>query len=255
MNFPVLAGAEPFRFDAGQVGALLLHGFSGCPASMRPMGRWLAERGVSSVGPRMPGHGTDWRDLEATSWKDWEREAEAALVDLRSRCRSVIAVGLSVGGAMALHLAAGHREALVGVAAVNPMVRRADLRLAPLARVFTRTVKGVGNDIKKPGQDEFVYDRIPLRAAHQLGRFLRTVQRELPAVALPLIVFSSPEDHTVKPADARYAYERVGSATKELVLLPNSYHVATLDYDAETIFERTLRFAAALPSGAPSPAG
>src|SRR6266568_348988 len=93
VNARVLPGAEAFRFDAGPIGALLQHGFSGCPASMRPFGQWLAEHGVSSIGPRLPGHGTTWQDLETTRWQDWERESEAAVADLASRCTTVIAVG------------------------------------------------------------------------------------------------------------------------------------------------------------------
>jgi carboxylesterase len=216
------------------------------------MGRWLAEHGVSSVGPRLPGHGTSWEDLEGTTWTDWERESEAALLDLAERCTAVIAVGLSMGGAMVLHLAAKHPDKLKGVVAVNPDVRRPELALAPLLRLFTRTTKGVGNDIKKPGQDEIVYDRVPLKAAMQLGKFYRTVQGELPSMRLPLLVFSSPEDHVARPSNSRYVIQHVGSAQKELISLSNSYHVATLDYDAPMIFERTLRFAGTVAQSAPT---
>jgi carboxylesterase len=245
MSVRVLPGAEAFRFDGGPIGMLLQHGFSGCPASMRPFGQWLSERGFSVVGPRLPGHGTSWEELERTAWGDWEREAEDALLDLAGRCSDVVAAGLSMGGAMVLHLGAKHPDNLRGIVCVNPDIRRPELALAPVARLFTRTAKGVGNDIKKPGQDEIVYDRVPLKAAAQLGRFYRAVQKELPSMRLPLLVFSSDVDHIVKPANSRYVMAKAGSAEKELVPLRNSYHVATLDYDAETIFERTLEFAKA----------
>ncbi|MGH2556493.1 MAG: alpha/beta hydrolase [Actinomycetota bacterium] len=253
MQSRIIPGAEAFRFDAGPIGALLQHGFTGSPASMHPMGRWLADHGISVLGPRLPGHGTTWEDLERTTWQDWERESEAALLELSSRCTTVIAAGLSMGGAMVLHLAAKHPERLKGVVVVNPDVRRPELALTPLLRLFTRSTKGVGNDIKKPGQDEIVYERVPLKAANQLGRFYRRVQRELPSVRQPLLVFSSPEDHVAKPANSRYVLEHAGSDQKELVTLTNSYHVATLDYDAELIFERTLRFASATANQASSP--
>jgi carboxylesterase len=242
-------GAEPFRFDRGPVGVLLQHGFTGAPASMRPFGTWLAERGISVVGPRLPGHGTSWEDLEGTRWQDWEREAEAALTDLRSRCQTVIAVGLSMGGALVLHLGVKHADQLDGIVTINPDIRRPELVLVPAVRLFMRTSKGVGNDIKKPGQDELVYERVPLRAANQLGKLYRTVARELPSMRLPLLVFSSNEDHVAKPSNSKYVFSRVGSSEKELIPLANSYHVATLDYDAELIFERTLAFAGALARG------
>jgi carboxylesterase len=245
----ILPGAEPFRFDRGPVGVLLQHGFTGAPASMRPFGEWLAERGISVIGPRLPGHGTSWEDLETTTWLDWEREAHTALMDLRSRCHTVIAVGLSMGGALVLHLGAKHPDHLDGVAVINVDIRRPELALAPLARLFMRTSKGVGNDIKRPGQDEIVYTRVPLRAAAQLGRLYRTAARDLPSMRLPLLVFSSMVDHVAKPSNSRYVLSRVGSREKELIPLANSYHVATLDYDAELIFQRTLAFADALARG------
>jgi carboxylesterase len=242
----VIPGAEPFRFDAGPVGALLIHGFSGSPASMRPLGEWLSQHGISTAGPRLPGHGTSWEDLDATLWTDWEREAEGALDDLSSRCRDVILVGLSVGGAMALHLAAKRPDRIRGAVVINAMIHRPELVLAPAIRLFTKTIKGVGNDIKRPGQDEIVYDRISVRSVGQLRKLLRTADSELSAVSVPLIVFSSSEDHTVKPANSKRVYERAGSAQKELIPLRNSYHVATLDYDADLIFERVLEFALAV---------
>jgi carboxylesterase len=255
----VTPGAEPFRFDAGPVAALLVHGFTGSPASMRPMGQWLSEHGISTLGPRLAGHGTSWEDLESTAWRDWERDAEAGLLDLASRTSSVIVVGLSMGGAMALHLGARHPDKLRGVVVVNPDVRRPELALAPLVRLFVRSTKGVGNDIKKPGQDEIAYERVPLKAAAQLGKLYSIIQGELPSMRLPLLVFSSTEDHVAKSSNSRYVMEHAGSEQKDMVRLNNSYHVATLDNDAGLIFERTLDFARAVAGeaadldGAPGP--
>jgi carboxylesterase len=247
----VMPGAEAFRFDGGPIGVLLQHGFSGCPASMRPFGEWLHARGVSVIAPRLPGHGTSWQDLETTAWRDWEGEAEAALLDLAGRCATVVPAGLSMGASLVLHLAAKHPDTVAGVVAINPDLRRPELVLSPAVRFVKRTAKGVANDIKKPGQDELAYARIPLRAAGQLGAFYRTVEKELGSVRAPLLLFTSPQDHVVKKGASRFVFDHVGSPRKERVTLPDSYHVATLDNDAETIFERTLAFATEL-AGAPA---
>jgi carboxylesterase len=207
------------------------------------MARWLVERGMAVAAPLLPGHGTAWQDLEGVTLEDWEGEAESTLADLAGRCATVIGVGLSMGGAMILHMAARHPDKLAGLAVINPDVRRPNLAFAPLVRLFTRSVKGVGNDIKKPGQNEEPYDRLPLKGLIQLGRLYRAVQKDLPTVRLPLLVFSAVEDHVVKPSNSRYVFDRVGSSQKELIPLTNSYHVATLDYDAELIFQRVLDFA------------
>jgi carboxylesterase len=246
----VKPACEPFSAGTGSIGVWLQHGFSGCPASMRPMGEWLAERGFAVAAPLLPGHGTTWQDLERVKLEDWEQTAESALMDLAARCETVVGVGLSVGGAIVLHMAARHPGTLAGAAVVNPDVRRPAVALAPVVRLFTRTLKGVGNDIKKPGQNEEPYDRLPVKALGQLNRLYRTVQKELPAVRLPLLVFSAPEDHLVKPSNSRYVFDHVGSSRKELIPLTNSYHVATLDYDAELIFQRVQEFGRSLAAGA-----
>lgn len=245
----VIPGAEAFRFEGGPIGVLLLHGFSGNPTSMRPLGEWLSSKGLSVTAPRYPGHGTTYEDFAGAKWEDWEAEAESALEELAGRTQTLVAAGLSVGGSMSLHLAAKRPDVVKGVAAVNPFIHNPQLRFVGVARLFARSRKGVGNDIKKPAQNEAPYDRIPYTALSQLHRMLKTVQSELPRVRQPLLVFNSADDHVVPKHNAQYVMDRVGSQEKELILLPNSYHVATLDYDAETIQDRILEFARACAAG------
>src|SRR5689334_24796598 len=79
----VRPGAEPFRFGAGSTGALLLHGFTGSPASLRPLGESLGAAGVTAVGPLLPGHGTsDWNDLGGATLESWREAADAGLAGL-----------------------------------------------------------------------------------------------------------------------------------------------------------------------------
>jgi carboxylesterase len=197
---------------------------------------------LAIAGPRLPGHGTRWEDLGGVTWLDWEREAAAGMANLAGRCHDVIVVGLSVGGTLALHLGAQRPDKLRGVIAINPLIRRPEFALAPAIRLFTKSVRGIGNDIKKPGQDEVCYDRIPVRAISQLRKLMKRTDAELPALSLPLLVMASLHDHTVRPSNAERIMRRAGSERKDLVRLGNSYHVATLDYDAETIRDRTLEF-------------
>lgn len=253
MTAPVLPRCEAFSFEGGSAGILLLHGWSGNPSSLRPMGEWLAERGYSVVCPRLPGHGTTWQDLETRRWTEWAEEAERALQEIASRCETVVAAGLSVGAALAFHLGATRPDRLAGVVAINPFLREPRLRLAPVVRLFRRTVKGIGNDIKKPGQDEHPYDRVPVVGLGRLGHLLAEVRRELPQVQVPVLVLAAPQDHVSRRGTAEYVMERVGSDDKQLVVLPDSYHVATLDNDAETIFERTHEFAVRVAGGASPP--
>jgi carboxylesterase len=242
MTPEVVPETEAFTFKGGPTGVLLLHGFTGNPSSLRPLGEALNARAHSVSCPRYPGHGTRWEDLADTTWREWEAEALGAMEDLAGRCDVIVACGLSVGGAMALHLGARWPEALGGVVAINPYLRNWRIVFAPLVRPIHPSVKGVGDDIKKPGRTEIPYERIPVAAIVQLNRFLRLVRSELASMRLPLLVLRSAEDHVVPRGNAEYVLSRVATDRKQLILLPNSYHVATLDNDAETIVERTHRF-------------
>ncbi|MFF4953525.1 alpha/beta hydrolase [Streptomyces chattanoogensis] len=251
---PLLPGAEPFRRDGGEVGVLVCHGFTGSPQSVRPWAEHLADRGLTVALPLLPGHGTRWQDLAVTTWQDWYAEVDRELRALSGRCSKVFVCGLSMGGALALRLAARHGDAISGVAVVNPAnkVHDAAAPLLPVLRHLVRTTKGIASDIAKPGAEEVGYDRVPLHAAYSLRRFFQQVDSELPGVTQPLLVMTSPQDHVVPPADSERILSRVSSTDVRHKLLERSYHVATLDHDAERIAADTFAFIARLaPEAAP----
>ncbi|MBH1936220.1 alpha/beta fold hydrolase [Streptomyces sp. AV19] len=245
---PLLPGAEPFRHEGGEVGVLVCHGFTGSPQSVRPWADDLAARGFTVSLPLLPGHGTRWQDMQITGWQDWYAEVDRELWALRERCAQVFVCGLSMGGALALRLAARHGDAVSGVAVVNPAnkVHGMGAKALPVVRHFVRTAAGIASDIAKPGSEEVGYDRVPLHAAHSFRRFLQLVDRELPQVTQPLLLMHSPEDHVVPPADSARILARVSSRDVTERLLEHSYHVATLDHDAPAIFEDTYAFVSRL---------
>ncbi|GGP69451.1 alpha/beta hydrolase [Streptomyces abikoensis] len=252
---PLLPGAEPFRHDGGEVGVLVCHGFTGSPQSVRPWANYLAERGLTVSLPLLPGHGTRWQDMAITGWQDWYAEVDRELWRLRERCSRVFVCGLSMGGALTLRLAARHGAAVSGIVLVNPAnkVHGLAARTLPVMRHLVPTTKGIASDIAKPGIEETGYDRVPLHAAHSFRGFLRKLDTELPQVTQPLLLLRSPQDHVVPPADSARILSRVSSLDVTERLLEKSYHVATLDHDAETIFEETHAFISRL-AGSPAAA-
>lgn len=248
---PVLPGAEPFRHEGGEVGVLLCHGFTGSPQSLRPWAEYLAEHGLTVSLPLLPGHGTRWEDMQLTGWQDWYAEVDRELRALVERCEQVFVAGLSMGGALALRLAAKHGDAVSGVVVVNPAnkVHGLSAYALPVARHLVRTTKGIASDIAKEGSTELGYDKVPLHAAHSLRNFFRLVDSELPQVTQPLLLLHSPQDHVVPPVDSARILGRVSSRDVREVLLEQSYHVATLDHDADRIFEESLAFIGRLATG------
>ncbi|MCQ9182050.1 alpha/beta fold hydrolase [Streptomyces sp. IBSBF 2953] len=243
---PVLPGAEPYRHEGGEVAVLLCHGFTGSPQSLRPWAQHLAGQGLTVSLPLLPGHGTRWEDMALTGWQDWYAEVDRELRALRRRCARVFVAGLSMGGALALRLAARHGEGVDGVVLVNPAnkVHGLSAYALPVARHVVRTTKGITSDIAREGVLESGYDRVPLHSAHSLRTFLRLVDGELPQVTQPLLLLHSVHDHVVPPADSARVLSRVSSTDVTEILLEQSYHVATLDHDADRIFEESYAFIA-----------
>ena len=237
----------PFHHPGGahaSVGVLLCHGFTGSPQSLRPWADVLVQAGFRVSLPLLPGHGTHWKDLRATGWPDWLGALETALAELQAQCESVFLMGLSMGGGLALRLAELHGSQIAGLVLVNPSVKRNNAKeaLIPLVSRLPNSVPGIASDIKKPGAKEIGYDRVPLRAAKSLSDLWKVVQADLDRVDQPVLLFHSAQDHVVHPSNTALVLSRIASADVAEVLLPDSYHVATLDHDADRIFEGSVAF-------------
>lgn len=243
---PLSVAARPELTGGRRVGVLLSHGFTGSPYSMRPWGEHLAERGYAVEVPRLPGHGTSWQEMNRTRWEDWYAEVTRAFEKLAAENDVVVAAGLSMGGALVLRLAADHSDRLAGVIVVNPAVQtlRKDVLALPVLKHVVPSFPGIVNDIKKPGVDEHGYPKTPLKAAASMFEGYKALRADLRRVTVPLLYFRSTVDHVVDESSEPIIVNGVSSADVEVVRLANSYHVATIDNDADTIFERSAEFVA-----------
>lgn len=227
-----------------RVGVLLIHGFTGSPLSMRAWAEHLAADGFRVVVPRLPGHGTSWQELALTEWTDWYACAEREFLQLHQTCDQVFVCGLSMGGTLALRLAEVHQERVSGLVLVNAVVTSSDRRALalPVLRLLLPSLAGIANDIAKPGVDEGGYDRTPLTAAYSMTKLWRVVRDNLGLVIQPLLIFRSVTDHVVDPSSGRAILSSVRSSQVHEQLLLRSYHVATMDYEADEIFAGSSAF-------------
>jgi carboxylesterase len=240
----LLPGAEPFSHRGGATGVLLCHGFTGSPQSLRSWAGFLAEAGLSVSLPLLPGHGTSWQEMNHTTSGDWLAAAEAALAELRGRCDEVFVMGLSMGGCLALRLAETHGPDVRGLVLVNPSLAP-DTKLflvAPVLKHVIRSMPAIGNDIKKPGNVELSYDRVPAVAAASLPRLWKATARDLPQVSQPVLVYRSTVDHVVGPPSMRVLEAGLRPELLTVRACHDSYHVATMDNDAQAIFTGSLQF-------------
>ena len=83
---------------------------------------------------------------------------------------------------------------------------------------------------------------MPVPPVKEFMAIMRVTDDLLPSITTPALILQSTEDHVVPPENGPHILERLGGEDKELVWLENSYHVATLDNDADLIAARSVRF-------------
>ena len=215
-------------------GVVLSHGFTGTPASMRPWADHLAAAGYTVRLPLLPGHGGTWQETNRTRWPQWYGAVESAFDEVAARCDIVFAGGLSMGGALVTRLAEQKGDKIAGLVLVNPSFGTAKVaeKLAPYVSWLVRSRPSIGGDIKKPGVEEPANDRTPVVAGASVVRLWK-------------VVTTTSTNHRAGPhvpqqrgprrrrSSGRLLRRGATSTTVEEILLENSYHVATLDNDAD----------------------
>ena len=241
----VMAGAEARSVDGGRLGALVLHGFTGNPTSMRPIADAFEAAGWSVELPRLPGHGTTVEEMLTTSYADWSGEVEAAWQRLATRTDRQVVVGLSMGGTLTAEVAAAHGPAgaVFINAAIAPIAEEMRAGAQQLIDAGEQVMDGIGSDIAKEGVVESAYADTPLRPLLSLAEGVEALQPRLADITCPILVLTSPDDHVVPPANSDHLAASVAGPVRR-VSLDRSFHVATLDHDAQLIIDETLAFAA-----------
>jgi len=227
------------------VGTLLVHGLNGTTSDFAELEEFLQARGMVTRNMLLPGHGVHVRELMSKGWSDWEKAVREELHALKQRCDVVFLVGHSLGGALALHVAA-HEE----VAGLVSMC--APLYMHPWTELAVRLAKGVVPLLPSLGEDVHwqirrrykrdVYRWMPMSAVESILRFLPQLRAELPRVTVPALVMTSIYDHVVPARDGREIYKLLGSQEKYLVTLHRSYHVIMKDHDRDEVFAKTAAF-------------
>jgi carboxylesterase len=247
----VMPGAEPFSAPGGPHGALVLHGFTGTPQSMRGLAEALADAGFAVELPLLPGHGTSVEDMVTTGWAEWSAAAETAYEKLAAHSDRVVVAGLSMGGTLTVWLATRHPE-IAGIIVINGFVEPPAPALRDILDMMVAQgvaeVPGIGSDIAEPGAAEVAYGRTPISCTMSLMEALADLKADLGAITCPVLILTSTEDHVVPTVSSDTLAAGVAGPV-ERVTLARSYHVATLDYDRDLIEAETVAFAQRVTRG------
>jgi carboxylesterase len=204
----------------------------------------LQKHGFTIHIPLLPGHGTSEKHLKKIKWEQWYDAAKKELFQLRKTCKKVFIIGFSMGGSLAMHLAA-HYE-VNGVVALAPglFLRNRFARLAgPLSPFWWYSLKVSGPDIKADVKT-MSYSKIPLKSIRELLRFFKHLKNDLCDIYSPVLIIYARDDHVIHPKSAKFIFDHISAKKKKIVELRNSYHIITLDYDKETVFKEVDQFIA-----------
>lgn len=240
----LIPGAEPWSHQGGSVGALVLHGFTGHPGSMRGVAEALAGAGFTVELPLLPGHGTKVEDMIPTGFVDWIGAAEATFQDLAARCERVVVVGLSMGGALGAWLGSEHPE-IAGLVLINAVVSAPPGMREAVEQVMATGAdrfEGIGSDIADPDQVETAYAETPLAPLLTLFAAADEFADRLGRITSPVLVVTSTQDHVVPPENSDLIAEKVAGPVERL-RCERSYHVVTMDFDKDLVIAATVDFA------------
>lgn len=243
----------PFYYPGNGTGCLLIHGFTGSPSEMRPLGDALKPKGWTVSGIRLSGHGTTPEDMALTGWEDWLRDAETGALHLREQCERVIAVGLSMGGLLALNLAG--RGLVDGVVSMNAPIMLRDWRVKfaplyqPLKKYVAKPPKSEEITRSEQALDRFVYGRVPVSALASLNRGIRQTRRRLKDITCPVLLMQSITDETVQPESVELIASRINQSKPPIIYWEKSGHILTLGPEREEIAAEVVHFVERIERG------
>ena len=246
----ILKGAETIDLqEEGSHGVLLLHGFGDTPQTLSLLARRLSKSGYGVFAPLLPGHGRTMDAFRRSRAADWTDAARQSLARVRNRYNTVSVLGLSMGAALAVLLAAESSEiaSLVLIAPYLGMPMR--LRVAASTHWLWGTFAGELNarnprSIHDPMEREknLAYGAVTGRTLFELSRVVKLARQALPKVTAPTLVILSKEDPRVASSVGDFALNTLGARDKKLVWTEGAGHIITVDYGRERVFSEVERW-------------
>lgn len=253
-----------------QKGCLVIHGLTGTPANLSPVTKALQEKGYIVKNPLLKGHGIDIETLTQSNCEDWYGTVRQAYEELSRESEEIYFVGLSMGALLGLKLAIdsngdvslskgnvplkGERPlkglALLGVPFVaKPLFRFLvipGVRYTPLRFFITSVAKNFEKSVLDPqGRGAYRQNslaRMPCRSVFQTQDLVKFLRKNLAKISQPLLLLHGRKDHLADPRGLLEIQRGVSSPSVDIMMLENSAHVITCDYDKEKAAKRVVEF-------------
>ncbi len=231
----IMVDAEPFFWEGNSNTAfLILHGFTGSPFEVKPIGEFLHQQGHTVWGILFPGHGTHVKDMVHTRFYHYLAIADDFFKKLVSNYNKVYIIGNSMGGTIALRLAQIHNriQQLKGIIAISAPIFfngffSGKLILHSPYLLFTGILKNFidivslnrensSNDSRK----DFVGYKFqyPLKALHSFKKYLPVVRKNLNQIKIPVGLIMNELDKTVPIESLYYIQQNINSIYKKTLI-------------------------------------
>jgi carboxylesterase len=233
--YAVIPGAESFYIKGNNIGILISHGFNGTPQSVRYIGEELAKYGFTVLAPRLKGHGTHVYDMENSIHEEWFESLERGYFELKKHCESIFVIGQSMGGTLSLWLAKKYKD-INGIITINPALSLPAYENLK-GKSYPKFVEEGEPDIKAKNVSEITYEKVPIKSIHELQKLMELTPSILSEINCSILGIKSINDHVVPHKNTDFVLNTICSTKKELVILHNSFHVASMDHDKDLIIK------------------
>jgi len=239
----IIPGAGSFYFEGNNVGLIIIHGGGGgtC-ADLKPLAQNLnKERNYTINLPLLPGYGTSPENLRKTPISVWKNALDNELIALRKKCEKVIIGGHSMGGLLALILAANYSIDAVFTINAPISIQRLGFKLVPIINIFMKYHSVNSEQLKIDTNGKWVgYNRIPINIAIKVKKLIIEAKSSLLRIKCPTLLFQGCLDSEVKKESLDYIFNNINSQYKKQVWLKHNGHAILGSPDLkQIIFELT----------------
>lgn len=236
--------ASDFHLEAGnKESCLIIHGFSGTPGQLRPLGNSIFKTGIDVHAILLKGHGTDTKDLKGVPWQEWFSEVESTYLQLKEKYKKVYVIGFSLGGVLALLLSEKLQPDKIILISTPIKIYNAFLAsLVPVLRYFIRYASFHNSHKHKVDLYDVDYAKFPVSSFYEVLKAKKNATKDLKKVVSKALIIQSFMDEAVKPGSADIIYQNISSENKRLFWLQKSMHLCILGLDRQLVFNEVREF-------------
>tara|TARA_Y100001968_G_scaffold296196_1_gene304223 strand:+ start:4231 stop:4983 length:753 start_codon:yes stop_codon:yes gene_type:complete len=228
-------------------GVYIIHGFTSTTYETKDLAKFLADNGFHTKTNNLPGHGTSIDDCNSTKYQEWLEFVEKDFAEMLSENDNIYIVGISMGGALALHLASLFpvNKIVVCATVLHFKDHKKLTWLNPYTKYVYKSVaknkrfdKKIRNQLKFNG-----YNHYPLVALDEYFKMAKIIKNELKKVSASILILYSTKDLTSPKINVDIVYNNITSTNKSIKSYNNCSHAMLVKgEDQKLIFSDILEF-------------